>query len=79
MEAGHWLTCGEDRQAVCFFMTQLVFTQEDDLKDADVEPQGERWWHAPWVHHMCIWVPILISACLLVTGIVLVVFFQGRV
>lgn len=54
-------------------------TQEDDLKDADAEPRGKRWWHAAWVRHMCIWVPILVSACLLVTGIVLVVSFRGKV
>ena len=54
-------------------------TQEDDLKDADAEPRGKRWWHAAWVRHMCIWVPILVSACLLVTGIVLVISFRGKV
>lgn len=45
----------------------------------DAEPAVKNWWHSAWVRHMCIWVPILVSACLLVAGIVLVIFFRGRV
>lgn len=42
-------------------------------------PVAKRWYQNPWVKHSLIWFPILISACLLVAGIILVVFFRGRV
>lgn len=52
--------------------------EEDDLKEEEKEPQARKWWQSAWVRHMCIWIPIAVSACLLVAGIILVIFFRGR-
>lgn len=58
----------------------LWLKQEDDLKEDDQEGAAEnKWWHRTWVRHMFVWVPILLSLCFLVAGIILVVFFRGRV
>jgi len=53
--------------------------EEDDLKDDDEEgAAANKWWHRTWVRHMFVWVPILLSLCFLVAGIILVIFFRGR-
>ena len=54
--------------------------QEDDLKDEEATLEASKhWWQSIWVHNFLIWFPILFSACLFIAGIVLVIFFRGRV
>ncbi len=60
-------------------VVELEIAQEDDLKEDEEKPAARKWYHKPWVKHSLIWIPMLISACLLVAGIILVIFFRGRV
>ena len=54
--------------------------QEDDLKDEDQDTvTSTRWQNRIWVRQMFVWLPIVISVCFLVAGIILVIFFRGRV